>query len=118
TPVVYDGMVYVAVGQDPEHGEGQGHLWCIDPLKKTDGSDVSPTLAVDAEGKPLKQRRLQAVDVNAGEKEIENPDSAEIWHYSGGDIDGDGEISWEEEMHRSCGTVAIKDDILYISDFS
>jgi outer membrane protein assembly factor BamB len=30
TPVIYDGMVYVAVGEDPEHGEGQGHLWCID----------------------------------------------------------------------------------------
>jgi outer membrane protein assembly factor BamB len=118
TPVVYDGRVYVAVGQDPEHGEGEGHLWCIDPLKKTDGSDVSPTLAVDADGKPLKQRRLQAVDERAGEKEIDNPDSAEIWHYAGGDVNGDGEIAWEEEMHRSCGTVAIKDDILYISDFS
>ena len=31
TPVVHDGKVYVAVGQDPEHGEGVGHLWCIDP---------------------------------------------------------------------------------------
>ncbi len=33
TPVVYEGMVYVAVGEDPEHGEGGGHLWCIDPTK-------------------------------------------------------------------------------------
>ncbi len=43
TPVIYDGLVYVAVGQDPEHGEGIGHLWCIDPTKR---GDVSPTLAV------------------------------------------------------------------------
>ncbi len=118
TPVVYDGMVYVAVGQDPEHGEGLGHLWCIDPLKKTDGSDVSPTFAVDADGNPLPRRRLQAVNERKGEKAIENPDSAALWHYNGGDINGNGEIDWEEEMHRSCGTVAIKDDILYISDFS
>ncbi len=41
TPVAYDGLVYIAVGQDPEHGEGEGHLWCIDPTKR---GDISPTL--------------------------------------------------------------------------
>ena len=40
------------------------------------------------------------------------------WHYSKVDRNDDGEIDFEETMHRSCGTVAIKDDILYISDFS
>ena len=35
TAVVYDGLVYVAVGQDPEHGEGPGHLWAIDPAGKS-----------------------------------------------------------------------------------
>lgn len=30
TPVIYDDKVFVAVGQDPEHGEGIGHLWAID----------------------------------------------------------------------------------------
>jgi outer membrane protein assembly factor BamB len=30
TPVFYDGKVFIAVGQDPEHGEGEGHLWAID----------------------------------------------------------------------------------------
>jgi outer membrane protein assembly factor BamB len=30
TPVFHDGKVYIAVGQDPEHGEGAGHLWAID----------------------------------------------------------------------------------------
>ena len=29
TPVILDGIVYIAVGQDPEHGEGVGHLWAI-----------------------------------------------------------------------------------------
>ena len=62
TPVVYKDLVYIAVGQDPEHGEGEGHLWCLDPAKKLDGSDVSPTLAVDAQGQPLPVRRLQAID--------------------------------------------------------
>lgn len=31
TPVVYDGLIYVPIGQDPEHGEGLGCLSCIDP---------------------------------------------------------------------------------------
>ncbi|MBW3597288.1 MAG: PQQ-binding-like beta-propeller repeat protein [Planctomycetes bacterium] len=118
TPVIYDGLVYVAVGQDPEHGEGEGHLWCIDPNKR---GDVSPQLAVKIEGgerKPIPHRRLQAVIEEDGEAAVDNPNSAVIWHYSKFDYNADDEIDWEEEMHRSCGTVAIKDDVLYISDFS
>ncbi|MFQ5732852.1 MAG: PQQ-binding-like beta-propeller repeat protein [Planctomycetaceae bacterium] len=118
TPVVYDDLVYLAVGQDPEHGEGPGHLWCIDPTKKLDGSDVSPELAVDKAGKPIPHRRLQAVDPTKGEKTKKNPDSAVVWHYSSHDDNGNEEIDFEEQMHRSCGTVAIKDDILFIADFS
>jgi outer membrane protein assembly factor BamB len=30
TPVVHDGICYVAIGQDPEHGEGVGQLSAID----------------------------------------------------------------------------------------
>ena len=36
TPVVYDEKVYIANGQDPEHGEGVGHLYCIDATKRGD----------------------------------------------------------------------------------
>jgi len=36
TPVIYDGLVYIANGQDPEHGEGVGHLYAIDPTKRGD----------------------------------------------------------------------------------
>ena len=115
TPVVYKDRVYVAVGQDPEHGEGEGRLWCIDPTK--DGN-VSPTLAVDAEGKELPYNRIQAVVADKGEKAIPNPNSAAIWEYASHDANEDGELEFEETMHRSCGTVAIKDDLLYVADFS
>jgi outer membrane protein assembly factor BamB len=36
TPVVVDNVVYQANGQDPEHGEGVGHLYAIDPTKRGD----------------------------------------------------------------------------------
>jgi outer membrane protein assembly factor BamB len=36
TPVVVDGKCYVAIGQDPEHGEGLGMLSCIDVTQSGD----------------------------------------------------------------------------------
>src|SRR5262249_30615282 len=36
TPVIYDNVVYIANGQDPEHGEGVGHLYAIDATKRGD----------------------------------------------------------------------------------
>ncbi len=36
TPVIYDDKVYIANGQDPEHGEGVGHLYAIDATKRGD----------------------------------------------------------------------------------
>ncbi|MDB6026673.1 MAG: secondary metabolism, biosynthesis of secondary products derived from primary amino acid [Verrucomicrobiales bacterium] len=36
TPVFYKNRVYVATGQDPEHGEGVGHLLCLDATKTGD----------------------------------------------------------------------------------
>ncbi len=117
TPVIYDGLVYMAVGQDPEHGEGIGHLWCVDPTKR---GDVSPQLAVNVADrtKPISVKRLQAVVPEEGDLAIDNPNSAVVWHFSEFDRDGNGKIDFEETMHRTIGTVAIKDDLLFISDFS
>jgi outer membrane protein assembly factor BamB len=36
TPVIYQDRVYIANGQDPEHGEGVGHMYCIDATKRGD----------------------------------------------------------------------------------
>jgi outer membrane protein assembly factor BamB len=120
TPVIYDGLVYVAVGEDPEHGAGVGHLWCIDPSKKLDGSDVSPELAFNSAdpNTPIPHKRLQAVVEAEGDFARANPNSAAVWHYAEYDQNGDGKIDFEETMHRTVGSVAIKDGILYIADFS
>jgi outer membrane protein assembly factor BamB len=36
TPVIYEDRVYIGNGQDPEHGEGTGHFYAIDPTKRGD----------------------------------------------------------------------------------
>jgi outer membrane protein assembly factor BamB len=120
TPVVHDGLVYLGTGQDPDHGEGIGHLWCIDPTKFNDGRDVSPELAFNASDlkTPIPYKRVQAVVEKEGDIARPNPDSAAVWHYSEVDRDEDGEIAFEETMHRTIGTVTIRDGILYIADFS
>jgi len=117
TPVIHDGLVYIAVGEDPEHGEGIGHLWCIDPTKR---GDVSPELAFNSADptQPIPPKRLQAVVEEQGDFVRPNPNSAVVWHFAEYDRNGDGKIDFEETMHRTCGTVAIKDGILYIADFS
>ena len=43
TPVIYENVVYIANGQDPEHGEGVGHAYAIDPTKR---GDITATGAI------------------------------------------------------------------------
>ncbi len=40
TPVYYDSKIFLAVGQDPENGEGVGHMYAIDPTKSGDITDT------------------------------------------------------------------------------
>lgn len=117
-PVIYKGRVYIAMGQDPELGEGNRHLWCIDPTMR---GDVSSELAVKVVNKkrvPVPPRRLQAVNEEAGELAIPNPNSAVVWHYGHVDINNDGKFDFQEGMNRTISTPAIKNDLLFIADLS
>ena len=108
-PAIYDGLVYIAVGEDPEHGEGVGHLWCLDPAHRINGADVSPDLAVDAASNFIPPRRLQAVNVKLGEGTVPNPDSAVCWHYGSQDRNANGKIEFEEQFGAvSCETQTIR----------
>ncbi|MEL7499691.1 MAG: PQQ-binding-like beta-propeller repeat protein [Planctomycetota bacterium] len=95
TPVFYEGSVIIAVGQDPEHGEGVGHLWRIDATKT---GDVSAEIGeIGKPGKP-------------------NPNSAIIWHY-GGEVTGeDGEP--ESVFRRTMSTVSVYDNMVFAADLS
>jgi outer membrane protein assembly factor BamB len=115
SPVIHDGLVYIATGEDPESGDGQGDLWCIDPTRH---GDVSAELVVDGSGQPVPPRRITAVDREAGQKVIPNPNSAVVWHYRGHDADGDGKPAFEETMHRTLSLATIADGLLVLGDFS
>ncbi|MEQ1827252.1 MAG: PQQ-binding-like beta-propeller repeat protein [Pirellula sp.] len=112
TPVIYDGLVYVSVGESPEHGEGPGRLWCIDPTKR---GDVSPTLVYNRRSPdvPIPHKRKQALIASEGDFEKPNPNSAAVWSYVGADSK-----NFEQTMHRTCGTVAIHENLLFVADFS
>jgi outer membrane protein assembly factor BamB len=69
TPVIYENVVYIANGQDPEHGEGVGHAYAIDATKRGDITE-----------------------------------SGRLWHF--------------DKIRRSISTAAIKDGLIYLSDFS
>lgn len=117
TPVVYDNKVYFCTGQDPEHGEGVGILWCLDPTKR---GDISEKLAVNRADpkKPIPVKRVQGVVEADGDMAIDNPNSGVVWKYSTNDANGDGKLDFEEQFHRSISTVAIKNDLLFVPDFS
>jgi len=99
TPVFIENSVVLAMGQDPEHGEGVGHLYRIDATKK---GDISPALDEDGDGK--------------GEP---NPNSGRIWHYGGEDPDGSitGEAG-SNVFRRTIATAAIHDGLVYAADLS
>ena len=91
TPVFYENSVLLAVGQDPEHGEGTGHLWRIDATKK---GDISPETG--EKGKPGKK----------------NANSGVIWHYGGVDDEK------EDIFRRTMSTVSIHKGNVYAADLS
>ena len=116
-PVICDGFVYLAMGEDPEHGQGQGHLWCIDPTRR---GDVSPELLVDQNGNVVPHQRIQAT-APIGDLQpsvVVNPNSALVWHYDKHDENGNGKTEFEETMHRTLGSPAVRNNILFISDIS
>ena len=94
TGVFKDNSVVIAVGQDPEHGEGVGHLWRIDATKT---GDISEQLG------------------EIGEAGTPNPNSGVIWHYGGTDNSGKRPRSI---FRRTMSTVSIADGVVYAVDLS
>lgn len=103
TPVVYEGKIYIGVGQDPEHSSGIANFYCFQPKKDSKG-DISKHLEDKKKGPDGKEE--------IGEKP--NPNSCEVWRYG-----------WEEKRKysprdfkfgRTMSTACIVDGVVYISE--
>jgi outer membrane protein assembly factor BamB len=111
TPVIYEDKVYIANGQDPEHGEGVGHLYAIDATKRGDITQTgrvwhfdkirrSISTASIADGLlyiPDFSGFLHCIDVKTGQEYWQHDVFASVWastlvvdgHVYLGDEDGD-----------------------------
>lgn len=99
-PVIYKNRIFIGTGQDPEHHDGVGHFWCIDPAGKT--GDISPDLVADASVAPPKT--------------MVNPNSGAVWHYG-----GDEKRQFAPRDHifgRTLSTACIVDDVIYIPELA
>ena len=117
TPVIVDNKMYISNGQDPEHGEGYGHLWCVDITKTGDVSaelDPNPDAPKPKAGDEL----VTAPDKVLSRKGKPNPNSAVIWHYSEFDLNHDGKLQRSEHMNRSISTCCVVDGLVFAADFS
>jgi outer membrane protein assembly factor BamB len=56
---------------------------------------------------------LKALEADKGDFERDNANSAAVWHYQGSNPE-----EFETTMHRTMGSVAIKNDLLFVADHS
>ncbi len=63
TPVIWEDKVYIGVGQDPEHGEGEGNFWVIDA---TGSGDVTESGVVWHRGGEDFHRTISTAAVHDG----------------------------------------------------
>jgi hypothetical protein len=107
--VFYKNRVYVAIGQDPEHGEGVGRLVCVDPTKT---GDITKTgLIWEYRGI---HRSISTVSID--------PDSGLLFV---GDFSGfvhcldaeTGKLYWKHDMKAHMwGSTLVADGKVYVGD--
>jgi outer membrane protein assembly factor BamB len=104
-PAVHDGRVYVGTGEDPEHFEGIGHLWCIDLERAArfgatnPGCDVSP------------------VNNDFDPDSPANKTSALVWHYGGKEKDRK-KAGRDYVFGRTLSTCAVHDGLCYAAELA
>jgi outer membrane protein assembly factor BamB len=110
-PVVYDGRVYIGVGQDPEHSTGIADFWYIDLKKAVENGaartdrDVSPVLIDHT--KKLPNGKTEVVTRL-------NPASALAWSYGG--LETRRWAVRDFKFGRTMSTACIVDGLVYISE--
>jgi len=101
-PVIWENKLYIATGRQPDDGNGEGHLWCIDITKdpKNKDKDLSP------------------VEDNFDPKAEVNKDSGLVWHFGGTVMPKPEGAGREFVFGRTVSTVAIHDGLLYAAELA
>jgi outer membrane protein assembly factor BamB len=107
TPVIHDNVVYIANGQDPEHGEGVGHLYAIDGTKRGDITTTGRLWHYDKI-----RRSISTPSVKDGI--VYNPDFSGFLHA----LDArTGEPLWTHDMFAAMwSSTMVADGKIYLGD--
>jgi outer membrane protein assembly factor BamB len=103
TPVFFDGRIYLSVGQDPESGDGIGHMYSIDPSKRGDITESGRVWQYDKIRRSLSTAAiadglvyisdftgfLHCLDIQSGKPYWTNDMLASIW---GSPLAADGKV--------------------------
>jgi outer membrane protein assembly factor BamB len=109
TPVFYKNRVYVAVGQDPEHGEGVGNLTCIDATKT---GDITKTGKIWSYDKIHRSISTVSIDPDTGLLFI--GDFSGFIHCLDAET---GKLYWTHDMKAHIwGSTLVADGKLYAGD--
>lgn len=107
TPVAVGDVVYIANGQDPEHGEGVGHLYAIDATKR---GDITTT------GRLWHYNKIRRTISTAAVKDgiIYYPDFSGFFHALDAKT---GEVLWVHDMFAAMWSSAfVVDGKVYLGD--
>jgi outer membrane protein assembly factor BamB len=107
TPVIYEDKVYIANGQDPEHGEGVGHMYCIDATKRGDITQTGMIWHYDKI-----RRSISTPAIRDGL--VYEPDFSGFLHCLDAKT---GQVYWTHDMFAAVwGSPLLADGKLYLGD--
>ncbi len=109
TPVFYKNRIYVAVGQDPEHGEGVGILTCIDATKTGDVTKSAKIWSYDQI-----HRSLSTVSIDPDTGLLFVGDFSGFVHCLDAET---GKLYWTHDMKAHVwGSTLVADGKVYLGD--
>lgn len=109
TPVFYKNRVYVAIGQDPEHGEGIGRLFCVDATKTGDITESG--LIWEYRGI---HRSISTVSIDPGTGLLFVGDFSGFVHCLDAET---GQLYWTHDMKAHMwGSTLVADGKVYVGD--
>jgi outer membrane protein assembly factor BamB len=112
TPVIVENVVYIANGQDPEHGEGVGHLYAIDATRRGDITQSGRLWHYGAPTENAIRRSISTASVKDGI--IYYPDFSGFLHCLDAKT---GQVLWTHDMFAAMwSSTMVADGKVYLGD--